>query len=150
MTDGQKILLHPNWVPDAKALLRRQGCDRAVFGYPVGRRENLSPVFDQDTVVRQSERWQLQIRARAGTKRPAGQLAVQLVEDVGNLDCISATVRQQNRLRRVASLRSRIVLSLQRVGIEADAIVDRCNLGLADYFEQAPGSHPRPMPSALS
>ena len=76
MTDGQKILLHPNRVPDAKALLSRQGCDRAVFGYPVGRRENLSPVFDQDTVIRQSERWQLQIRARAGTKRPAGQLAV--------------------------------------------------------------------------
>ena len=80
------------------------GCDRAVFRYPVGGRENLSPVLDQDTVVRQSERWQLQIRARAGTKRPAGQLAVQLVEDIGNLDCISATVRQENRLRRVTSL----------------------------------------------
>ena len=70
-------------------------------------------MFDQDTVIRQSERWQLQIRARAGTKRPAGQLAVQLVEDVGNLDSISATVRKENRLRRITSFRSGIVLSLQ-------------------------------------
>ena len=96
-----------------KALLRRQRCDRAVFRYPVGRRENLSPVFDQDAVVRESERWQLQIRACAGTKCPAGKLAVQLVEDVGNLDCISATVRQENRLRRIAPFLKRIVLSLQ-------------------------------------
>ena len=70
-------------------------------------------MFDQDPVIRESKRWQLQIRARAGTKCPAGQLAVQLVEDVGNLDCISATVRQQNRLRRIAPFRSDIALSLQ-------------------------------------
>ena len=83
MTDGQEILLHPNRVADAKTLLSRQRCDRAVFWYPVGRRENFSPMFDQDTVIGQSERWQLQISARAGTKCPAGELAVQLVEDVG-------------------------------------------------------------------
>src|SRR5487761_2305267 len=62
MTDGQEILLHTNRVADAKALLSRQGCDRGVFGYPIGRRENLPSMFDEDTVVCESERWQLQIR----------------------------------------------------------------------------------------
>jgi hypothetical protein len=60
-------------------------------------------MFDQDTIVSESERWQLQIGARAGTKRPASQLAVQLVEDVGDFDCISATVSQQYRFRRITS-----------------------------------------------
>src|SRR5580693_2150496 len=35
MTNGYEVLLHPYWIPDAQTLLRRQGCDRAVFGDPV-------------------------------------------------------------------------------------------------------------------
>src|SRR5580704_12079712 len=54
VTDGQEILLHPNGVPDTKALLSRQRCDRAAFGYPIGRRENFPSMFYEDTVVCES------------------------------------------------------------------------------------------------
>src|ERR1700735_2544259 len=104
MANWQKILLHPYGITDTEALVCRQRGNGSVLWDPVGRRENLPLVFNQDSVVYQRECRQTETTAGKNAKRPAGKLAVDLIGHVGKPNAVSALVSQKSRFRWINSI----------------------------------------------
>src|ERR1017187_2935115 len=119
MTDGQQVLLHPDWIADAKTLLGRDACDGGVFRYPVRGRKYLALVLDQDAVICQSKCRQLEATTRQCSESPASKFAVNLVRHVGKPNTVSAHVCHENCFCRLPLSRRWIASAFKTLRIEA-------------------------------